>query len=156
MVFCSLLRSPAVFCGFQTYRETGPLLLTGVTCCYISKPVDYNFSKNNVMPTSWLTDTIIVTNQPLIACKGISPRHLFFSVAAECIQSVILRDFQYNHSLHLSVNELIMLTSLYKNFYFFNNCLSGRVLHGSLLYSVFGRQLQETVFPMLSCLFVCH
>ena len=32
----------AVFCGFQTYRETGPLLLTGVTCCHISKPIDYN------------------------------------------------------------------------------------------------------------------
>jgi len=43
-----------------------------------------------------------VTNQPHIVCTGILPRQLW--------------DFQYGHSVYLPINELIMLTSLYKKF----------------------------------------
>jgi len=88
-----------------------------------------------------------VTNQPLIACKGISPRHLFFSVAAECIQSVILRDFQYGHSLYLSINELIMLTSLYKNFYFFQQLFEWQSLAWQLALLSFWATVTRNGFP---------
>ena len=38
---------------------------------------------------------------------------------------------------YLSISELIMVISLYKNLGFFNNSvLSGKVLHGSVLYSI--------------------
>jgi len=51
---------------------------------------------------------------------------------------VILWDFQFGHSVCLSISELIMLTSLYKHFVFFSTTvLSAKSwLHDGVLYSI--------------------
>ena len=60
-----------------------------------------------------------VADRPLIICKSILLQYLFLCIAAQQMHTVILWEFQYDHSVYLLVSELNNPKMTVRNF---NNC----------------------------------